>query len=44
MSEARRARTRRGGRQSRLAARADRAQTIVPYLTRKLPPYELLNE
>jgi trimethylamine--corrinoid protein Co-methyltransferase len=44
MSEARRARTRGGGRQSRLAARADRAQTIVPYLTRKLPPYEALDE
>ncbi len=44
MSEARRTRTRGGGRKSRLAARAHPSRTIVPYLTRKLPPYEVLGE
>lgn len=44
MSEARRTRTRGGGRESRVAARAHPARTIVPYLTRKLPPYEVLSE
>ena len=44
MGEARRTRARGGGRKSRLAARAHPARTIVPYLTRKLPPYELLSE
>ncbi len=44
MSEARRTRTRGGGRKSRLAARANPSRTIVPYLTRKLPPYEVLGE
>lgn len=44
MSEARRARPRAGGRKSRLAARANPVRTIVPYLTRKLPPYEVLDE
>jgi trimethylamine:corrinoid methyltransferase-like protein len=44
MSEARRTRPRVGGCKSRLAARAHPAQTIVPYLDRKLPPYEVLGE
>jgi trimethylamine--corrinoid protein Co-methyltransferase len=44
MSEARRARVRAGGRKSRLAARAHSAQAVTPYLTRKLPPYEVLGE
>ncbi len=44
MSEARRARPRAGGRKSRLAAHANPVRTIVPYLTRKLPPYEVLDE
>ncbi len=44
MSEARRTRSRAGGRESRLAARAHPARAIVPYLTRKLPPYEVLGE
>ena len=44
MGETRRTRARGGGRKSRLAARAHPARTIVPYLTRKLPPYELLSE
>jgi len=42
MSEARR--TRAGGRESRRAARKLAAQPTVPYLTRKLPPYEVLGE
>ncbi len=44
MSEAHRARTRAGGRESRRAARLQTARTIVPYLTRKLPPYGVLGE
>ncbi len=44
MGEARRTRARGGGRKSRLAARAHPARAIVPYLTRKLPPYEVLSE
>jgi trimethylamine--corrinoid protein Co-methyltransferase len=44
MSEARRTRPRGGGRESRRAARTHPALPIVPYLTRKLPPYEVLGE
>jgi len=44
MSEARRTRLRGGGRESRRAARAHPSGPIVPYLTRKLPPYEVLGE
>jgi trimethylamine--corrinoid protein Co-methyltransferase len=44
MSEARRTRLRRGGRESRRAARTHPVRPIVPYLTRKLPPYEALGE
>ncbi|MCH6588128.1 MAG: trimethylamine methyltransferase family protein [Proteobacteria bacterium] len=44
MGEARRTRSRGGGRKSRLAARAHPARAIVPNLTRKLPPYEALSE
>jgi trimethylamine--corrinoid protein Co-methyltransferase len=44
MSEARRARSRGGGRESRRAARAHPVGTIVPYITRKTPPYEVLDE
>jgi trimethylamine--corrinoid protein Co-methyltransferase len=44
MSEARRTRSRGGGRESRRAARAHPTGPIVPYLTRKLPPYEVLGE
>jgi len=44
MSEARRIRSRGGGRESRRAARAHASGPIVPYLTRKLPPFEVLDE
>jgi len=44
MSEARRIRSRGGGRESRRAARAHPSGPIVPYLTRKLPPFEALDE
>jgi trimethylamine--corrinoid protein Co-methyltransferase len=33
-----------GGRESRRAARTQPARPIVPYLTRKVPPYEVLSE
>jgi trimethylamine--corrinoid protein Co-methyltransferase len=44
MSEARRTRPRGGGRESRRAARAHPVGSIVPYITRKVPPYEVLGE
>jgi trimethylamine--corrinoid protein Co-methyltransferase len=44
MSEPRRTRPRRGGRESRRAARTQAARPSAPYLTRKLPPYEILGE
>ncbi len=44
MSDARRSRSRAGGRESRLAARAHPSGPIVAYLTRKLPPFEVLGE
>jgi trimethylamine--corrinoid protein Co-methyltransferase len=44
MSEARRARPRGGGRESRRATRARPVRPIVPYITRKIPPYEALSE
>jgi len=44
MSDARRVRLRAGGRESRLAARAHPSGPIVAYLTRKLPPFEVLGE
>jgi trimethylamine--corrinoid protein Co-methyltransferase len=44
MSEARRTRTRAGARKSRLAARTQAVRSGVPYLTRKMPPYEVLGE
>ncbi len=44
MSEARRTRGRAGGRASRRAARARPARPSAPYLTRRLPPYEVVDE
>ncbi len=44
MSEARRTRGRAGGRASRRAARARPARPGAPYLTRRLPPYEVVDE
>jgi trimethylamine--corrinoid protein Co-methyltransferase len=44
MQPAQRARSRTGGRESRLAARAQSSREIIPYLTRKLPPYGVLGD
>ncbi len=44
MSEARRTRGRAGGSASRRAARARPARPSAPYLTRRLPPYEVVDE
>jgi trimethylamine--corrinoid protein Co-methyltransferase len=42
MSEARRTRSRGGGRESRRAARARPTQSAAPYVTRQIPVYEVL--
>ena len=43
MNETRRRRSRAGGRKSRLAARARPIRSAIPYVTRRIPVYEVLS-